>query len=197
MKLLIATRNQGKIKEIRQELKDLTYEIVGLDETDLPADYEVEEPALTMEGNAIIKAMTYGQRTGLLTMAEDAGLEVDALAGRPGVFSARYAPGTDQDRYLKLLHEMIDIPTEKRGAQFCAFVAIYRPDDGKIRTCRGVYRGRIITAPRGANGFGFDPIFLNEEKNLTNAEMTLAEKNQVSHRGQAWRLAKEILKQEF
>lgn len=152
---------------------------------------------MTMEGNAIIKAFTYGHKTGLLTLSEDAGLEVDALGGAPGVFSARYCQGTDQDRYLKLLKEMKNISGQDRTAQFKAVVAIYDPQSGKIRTCQGIYRGKIITEPRGQNGFGYDPIFLNEKMNKTNAEMTVEEKNSVSHRGQAWRQAMEILKNEF
>lgn len=196
-KLLIATKNQGKIKEIQTELKDFDMEIIGLNDVDLPKDYDVEEPAMTMEGNAIIKAMAYGNKLGFLTLAEDAGLEVDALDGRPGVFSARYAPGTDRDRYLKLLGEMQNMPDEKRTAQFRAVIAIFNPTIGKIRTCEGIYKGTIIREPRGSEGFGFDPIFFNQKKNKTNAEMTAEEKNTVSHRGQALKQAKEIIKREF
>lgn len=196
-KLLIATSNQGKIKEIQKELADFGWEILGLADVDLPGNFEVEEPALTMEGNAIIKAIAYGQKTGLLTLAEDAGLEVDALDGRPGVFSARYAPGTDEDRYLKLLAEMKDVPDEDRGARFKAVIAIYDQSSGKIRTCEGVYLGKILREPRGNQGFGYDPIFFNEQLNKTNAEMTAEEKNAISHRGLALQKAKEILSNEF
>ncbi len=196
-KLLIATKNKGKIKEIKAELNNFDIEIVGLDEVGLPADYEVEEPAMTLEGNAIIKAMTYGNKLKMMTLAEDAGLEVDALDGRPGVLSARYLPGSDKDRYLKLLEEMKNIPDDKRGAQFRAVIAIYDPNLEKIRTCEGVYKGKIINEARGNQGFGYDPIFFNEKKNKTNAEMLLSEKNQVSHRGKALEKAKEIIKKEF
>jgi len=196
-KILIATKNQGKIKEIKAELRDFEVEVIGLSDVDLPDDYDVEEPAMTMEGNAIIKAMTYGNNLRLLILAEDAGLEVDALDGRPGVFSARYATGTDEDRYLKLLKEMKDVPDEKRGAQFRAVIAIYDPINGKIRTCEGIYRGKIIREPKGQQGFGYDPIFLNEETNKTNAEMSLEEKNKVSHRGKALQKAKDFIKKEF
>ncbi len=136
--LLIATSNQGKIKEIKKDFADFSWEILGLEDVELPAGFEVEEPAMTFEGNAIIKAMTYGQKTGLLTLAEDAGLEVDALNGRPGVFSARYAAGTDEDRYLKLLNEMENVSDENRGAQFRAVMFIYDPVSGKISSCEGV-----------------------------------------------------------
>lgn len=196
-KLLIATRNQGKIKEIKKELKDFDLEIIGLDDLDITKNFEVEEPAMTMEGNAIIKAMAYGNKTGFLTLAEDAGLEVETLDGRPGVLSARYAKGSDKDRYLKLLNEMKDVPSDRRQAQFRAVIAIYDPQKGKIRTCEAVYKGKIIEEPRGEQGFGYDPIFLNIEKNKTNAEMTAEEKNEVSHRGKALRKTKEIIKKEF
>lgn len=192
-KLLIATRNKGKLEEIRLELHDLPFEVVGLEEAGVPKEFDVEEPAMTMEGNAIIKAMTYGRKTGLLTLAEDAGLEVDALYGRPGVLSARYAPGTDEDRYRKLLEELKEVSDDKLGAQFRAVVAIYNPASEKIRTCEGIYRGVITREPKGMNGFGYDPIFYNTELKKTNAEMTKKEKNLVSHRGMALRMAKLIL----
>lgn len=196
-KLLIATRNRGKIEEIRLELHDQSFEVVGLEEAGVPKEFEVEEPAMTMEGNAIIKAMMYGRKTGFLTLSEDAGLEVDSLGGRPGVLSARYAPGTDEDRYRKLLEELAHVPDAARGAQFRAVIAIYDPTNEKIRTCEGVYRGTIIREPRGKNGFGYDPIFYNTELKKTNAEMTKEEKNSVSHRGMALRKAKIILTIEF
>ncbi len=196
-KLLIATRNKGKIAEISLELNDLSFETIGLDEADVSKDFEVEEPAMTMEGNALIKAFAYGRKTGLLTLAEDAGLEVDALFGRPGVFSARYAAGTDEDRYKKLLNELKNFSEEKRGAQFRAVVALYDPATEKVRTCEGIYRGVIAKEPKGVNGFGYDPIFYNLELNKTNAEMTKEEKNLISHRGIALRKAKIIIKEEF
>lgn len=196
-KLLIATKNQGKIKEIKKALADFDIKVIGLEDVDLPDNYEVEEPAMTMEGNAIIKAMTYGNKINLMTLSEDAGLEVDALDGRPGVFSARYAPGTDEDRYLKLLKEMKDVPEDKRGAQFRAVIAIYDPNLEKIRTCEGIYRGKIINEPKGEQGFGYDPVFFNKEKNKTNAEMFPEEKNAVSHRGKALQKAREIIIKEF
>lgn len=192
-KLLIATRNKGKIEEIRLELNDLPFEVVGLEEAGVPKEFDVEESAMTMEGNAIIKAMTYGRETNLLTLSEDAGLEVDALGGRPGVFSSRYASGTDSDRYQKLLSELASVPDDKRGAQFRAVVALYDPNSEKIRTCEGVYRGSISHEPKGTNGFGYDPIFWNDNLEKTSAEMTKEEKNAVSHRGRALREAKVIL----
>ncbi len=152
---------------------------------------------MTFEGNAIIKAMTCGHLTGCLTLADDAGLEVDALAGRPGVHSARYAPGTDADRYRALLRELHDIPDHDRGAQFRAVMAIYDPNHTKIRTCEGIYRGVLLRQPQGQNGFGYDPIFYDPKAGKTAAEMTVEEKNTRSHRGQALQIARTLLKEEF
>lgn len=197
-KLLIATRSKGKFPEIVAELKDLALEFLNLNTAPgLPSDFEVEEPALTFEGNAIIKAMTLGKKTGYLTLAEDSGLEVDALDGRPGVYSARYVSGTDTDRNMKLLGELVGISEAKRTARFRIVVAMYNPENDKIRTCEGVYEGRITTEPKGEHGFGYDPIFFDASFGKTYAELTLEEKNSVSHRGQALRKAKEILTNDF
>jgi XTP/dITP diphosphohydrolase len=197
-KLLIATRSKGKFPEIISELRGLPFEFLNLSNiSELPKNFEVEEPAFTFEGNAIVKAMTIGKKTGLLTLAEDAGLEVDALDGRPGVYTARYAPGTDEYRYRKLLGELQNIPKEKRTARFRAVIAIYDPQNDKVRTCEGTYEGIITSEPRGGNGFGYDPVFYNVDMNKTNAEMTIEEKNGVSHRGKALQKAKEILIKDF
>jgi len=197
-KLLIATRSKGKFPEIVIGLRGLPFGFINVTQVaSLPAGFEVEEPAQTFEGNAVIKAMTLGKKTGLLTLAEDAGLEVDALSGRPGVYTARYASGTDEDRYRKLLGELEGIREEKRTARFRAVVAIYDPKNDRVRTCEGVYEGRIAMEPKGSNGFGYDPIFYNIELGKTNAEMTMEEKNTVSHRGEALRKAREILKRDF
>jgi XTP/dITP diphosphohydrolase len=163
----------------------------------LPPGFTVEEAAMTFEGNAIIKAMTYGHLTGYLTLADDAGLEVDALDGRPGVYSARYAPGTDTDRYRALLRELHDVPDHNRGAQFRAVIAIYDPKTTKIRTCEGIYRGVLLRQPQGCHGFGYDPIFYDPGAGKTAAEMTVEEKNLVSHRGQALQAARALLREEF
>lgn len=193
-KLLIATRSKGKLPEIKLGLKGLPFEIIGLAEVPgLPADFEVPETGKTFEENAIIKARAYGDKTELLTLAEDAGLEVDALGGRPGVYSARYTLGTDKDRYEKLLGELKGVPFEKRIARFRAVIAIYDPENGKIETCEGIYEGKIALESKGENGFGYDPIFWNEELKKMNGEMTAEEKNRVSHRGIALRKARKIL----
>ncbi len=197
-KLLIATRSAGKFPEIVAGLGDVPFEIINLNDVqELPQDFEVEEPASTFEGNAVIKAMTLGKMTGLLTLADDSGLEVDALGGRPGVYSARYAPGTDEDRNNKLLAELADVPDRDRSARFRCVIAIYDPETDKVRTCEGVYEGRIEKEPKGENGFGYDPIFWSTELQKMSAEATLEEKNRVSHRGEAIGKARDILSKEF
>lgn len=197
-KLLITTRSKGKFPEIIAVLEGLPFHFLNLrDISKLPDNFEVEEPAMTFEGNAIIKAMTLGKKTGLLTLAEDAGLEVDALEGRPGVYSARYDPGTDMDRCMKLLSELERVPEGKRTARYRAVVAIYDPHNDMVRTCEGVTEGKIAKDPKGTGGFGYDPVFLSSETGKTFAEMTLKEKNSISHRGRAMRKAREILEKEF
>ena len=197
-KILIGTRSKGKFPEIVALLAELPFEFLNLNDVPtIPRDFEVDETADTFEGNAILKATTLGTLSGLLTVAEDSGLEVDALGGRPGVYSARYAPGSDEDRYRKLLSELSGVPEEKRIARFRAVVAIYDPSSDKVRTCEGTFEGRILTEPKGTNGFGYDPIFFVPQFNKTSAELSLKEKNLVSHRGTAFRKAKEILQKEF
>lgn len=197
-KLLITTGSKGKFPEIVSLLEGLPFQFLNLrDIPELPVDFEVEEPGMTFEGNAIIKAMTIGRKIGLLTLAEDAGLEVDALGGRPGVYTARYASGTDKDRYKKLLKELEGVPDERRTARFKAVIAIYDPENNKVRTCEGSYEGKITIKPLGTNGFGYDPVFFSLKIQKTSAQMTLEEKNSVSHRGMALRKAREILQKEF
>lgn len=193
-KLLIATRNAGKFPEIAALLDGAGFDIINLNDVpEIPKGYEVEEPAMTFEGNAIIKAVTYGRKSGILTAAEDAGIEVDALDGRPGIYSARFAPGTDKDRYEKLLKELEGVPMEKRTARFKAVVAVYDPETDKIRTTLGVSEGHVTLEPRGGNGFGYDPVFLYAELNKAGGELTLEEKNSVSHRGKAFRAVRKLL----
>lgn len=195
--LLVATRNKGKIPEITAALSGMPFQILSLEDAKVPADFEVEEIGQTFEGNALIKAFRYGEKSGKLTLAEDSGLEVDTLNGRPGVLSSRYAPGSDEDRYKKLLSELAGIPYDERGAQFRAVVAIYDPESNRIRTCEGIMRGHIVGEPRGSNGFGYDPVFYSDEMDKTGGEMTLAEKNRVSHRGRALIKARELLTKDF
>jgi len=190
-KLLIATRNKGKVKEIKDILSDLPFEIVSLDDVGFEGD--VEETGNTFQENATIKAETVGKRTKLLTLSDDSGLEVDALEGRPGVQSARYIEGSDSDRVYKVLEELKNIPVEERTARFVAVVAVYNPLEGKTYTFEGESHGRIIDAPRGSNGFGYDPIFFNFDLGKTNGEATNEEKNSVSHRARALIKCKQLL----
>lgn len=196
--LLIATGNKGKFPEITGKLESVPFTFLNLNDLGYPEGFEVEEPGHTFESNAIVKAMTWGKRSGKLTLAEDSGLVVDALDGRPGVYSARYAQGTDLDRIHKVLGEMEAVPDAKRSARFQTVVAIYDPErEDKIRLCDGVVEGAITREPFGTNGFGYDSIFRFNDTGRTGGEMTLEEKNAVSHRGKALVKAKEILLAEF
>ena len=183
-RLLIATSNPGKLREIRHVFADLDVEPATLDEFgDLP---EAVEDGLTFEDNAKNKALHYAERTGLWTLADDSGLEVDALGRRPGVNSARFA-GAPQDTAVnnaKLIACLRDIPPERRTARFCCAIAV--ASDGRIlATASGVIEGVIIDEPRGRNGFGYDPHFLLPELGRTTAELEPEHKNRISHRGQA------------
>ena len=157
----------------------------------------IEEPAETLEGNALIKAFTYGKHAGMLTLADDTGLEVDALNGGPGVRTARYAEGGDDVRNEKLLRELADVSDDRRGARFRTVAAIYDPSTDKVRTFEGECVGSITRAYRGTSGFGFSPLFLVNEKNKTLAEMEMDELHTVNHRSKAFKKAKEILLAEF
>lgn len=198
-KLVIATRNKNKLEEIKNIFLDLGesgIEVVGLDEAGVSPDFNVEEPASTYEGNAILKAILLGQKSNSIVLADDSGLEVDALDGRPGVYSARYGGGNSMDGCNKILAELKDVSDEKRGAQFVCVMAVYDPQSSKIRTCQKYWTGKIIHEVRGSNGHGYDPIFLNE-LGKTNAEVTSEEKNKISHRYACLKEIIPILKNEF
>ena len=191
--LLIATTNPGKIKEITSLLEGLPYDVIGLN--DLPDSYEVvEETGKTFTENAIIKSEYYFAQTGILSLADDSGLEVDALDGAPGIYSARFAGegATDADRVVKLLEELQTIPPENRGAQFVCSIAITGFDEG-TKTFEGIARGIVAQAPRGENGFGYDPIFEDVATGKTFAELNRTEKSLSSHRGKSLMLAREFL----
>jgi XTP/dITP diphosphohydrolase len=193
MELLIATRNGGKLKEIRRLLDELGIAVKGLDAfPDLP---EVEEDGATFAENAAKKAETVCRLTGLPTLADDSGLETVALDGAPGVYSARYAGvgATDADNNRKLLSALAEVPAkERRGAFRCA-MALARPGE-ETRFFHGKVEGLILDAPRGEGGFGYDPLFLVREYGKTMAELPLETKNRISHRGQALRQVVEFLK---
>lgn len=170
-------------------LADLPYDVVSL--ADYPDAPEVEETGSTFVENAILKATAYAEFTGELTLADDSGLEVDALDGAPGVFSSRFA-ATDPERNAKLLDMMKDVPDGKRAARFRCVVAIAEPN-GDTRTCDGTVEGVIAREPKGTNGFGYDPIFYVPELGRNMAELASSEKNAISHRGKALEKARALL----
>ncbi|RLT45351.1 MAG: RdgB/HAM1 family non-canonical purine NTP pyrophosphatase [Chloroflexi bacterium] len=191
-RLLIATHNPGKVAEYRSLLFDLPLGVTWLDEVGITED--VEETEDSFQGNAILKARHYAGLTGLWTWADDSGLEIDALDGRPGVYSARYGGKglTDADRYRKVLAEMIDVPDAQRTARFRCVVAIAQPG-GKVDTRDGTLEGVIAREPKGSHGFGYDPIFYIPGFHATLAELERGVKNEMSHRAEAAARAREML----
>lgn len=197
--LVIATNNPGKLREFRALLGGCGYDLTT--PRDLGIDWEVEETGASFEANAKLKAADAARVTGHPSLADDSGLEVDALGGRPGVYSARYAGGdrtspslSDGERVAILLDEMRDVPDRERTARFRCVIAIASPG-GAVRTVEGVFEGRIGREVRGEHGFGYDPVFLVEGRAVTSAELSPAEKNAISHRGHAARKALAILKE--
>uniref|UniRef100_A0A7C3YZA1 dITP/XTP pyrophosphatase n=1 Tax=Desulfobacca acetoxidans TaxID=60893 RepID=A0A7C3YZA1_9BACT len=200
----MATRNPGKVRELADLLGDLGVRLLSL--ADFPEIPDIPEEGATFAENAAAKATTVARLTGLPALADDSGLEVAALGGRPGVFSARYAQDrtggatpTDEDNWRKLLEELREVPQDRRQARFVCEIALYFPD-GRLLTARGALAGFIALAPQGSRGFGYDPIFYVPEYRATVAELDPATKNRISHRGQALQTLKEILtarKREF
>lgn len=188
MKFVIATHNKHKLQELQRILTPLGIEAVTADLS------EVEETGTTFAENACLKAKAACKETGLPAVADDSGLEVDALDGRPGVYSARYAGegATDAQRIEKLLGELSEVPAEKRGARFVSAICCVFPN-GDILRAEGECPGSIAFVPAGEDGFGYDPIFLCGEK--TFAQMTDAEKDAVSHRGKALEKFNLVLKE--
>lgn len=187
-RVLLATRNPGKLAELRRILAGSAGQVtlVGLD--DVPAYPELPETGLTFAENALQKAREGVRHTGLPTVADDSGLAVAALGGSPGVFSARWAGrhGDDQANLRLLLDQLADVPDAHRGAAFVCAAALVLPG-GEEQVVEGRQPGRLAREPRGAGGFGYDPIFVGEGQTRTNAELTPAEKDAISHRGQAFR----------
>ncbi len=183
-RVLLATRNQGKRREYQNLLAGLDLTLVTLDEAGI--DLEVEETGATFAENALLKARGYARASGLPTLADDSGLEVDALGGAPGVHSARYAgaDATDQDRYRLLLQSLHNIPEGQRGARFRCVIVVAWPD-GAIDVADGTCEGSIAHAPRGSHGFGYDPVFLLAGRTVTMAELSPEEKDRISHRARA------------
>jgi len=191
-KLLIATRNKGKVREYEGLLASLAVRITYLSAEGI--DFEVPETGSTFADNAMQKAQRYARASGLLTLADDSGLEVDALGGEPGVFSARYAgPGaSDEQRYRLLLERMKGVLWEDRTARFRCVTAVAEPR-GETYTAEGVCEGVIALAPEGEHGFGYDPIFYLPEHGQTMAQLAPEVKNRISHRARAARGIKPIL----
>lgn len=184
--IVVATQNSGKIIELRELVRELPITFLSL--TDFNAVPEIIEDGETFEENAVKKARLTSSWTGLAALADDSGLCIDALDGRPGVFSARYAGenASDEERFQKILEEMRDVPEEYRSARFVCVLALAAPS-GKVALFRGDCEGRITTEPRGSSGFGYDPIFYFERCGHTFGEMDKRSKNRVSHRGRALR----------
>ncbi|MGI6376141.1 MAG: XTP/dITP diphosphatase [Anaerolineae bacterium] len=193
MRLLIATGNAGKKREFARLLATLAVEVVGLDDLGLAND--VEESGATFAENALLKARAYAARSGLLTLADDSGLEVDALGGAPGVQSARYGGPCLDDcgRYELLLANLRAVPDERRTARFRCTIALVAPN-GREATAEGACEGRIVHAPRGEHGFGYDPVFWVVSEGCTMAELPPERKNVISHRAEAAREALRILR---
>ncbi|MGI6549780.1 MAG: XTP/dITP diphosphatase [Syntrophomonadales bacterium] len=183
-RLVIASRNEKKKRELLQIIEGLELDVVTLNE--YPNAPEVEEDGLTFRENAIKKAREIAQFTGCVTLADDSGLEVDALGGRPGVYSARFAgePSNDERNNQKLLEMLQGVPAPERGARFRCVIAIAFPD-GRIETAEGTCEGQIGFTPGGLGGFGYDPLFIPDGFNQTFAELSPEVKNRISHRGKA------------
>ena len=191
-KLIFATGNENKMKEIRMILGDLDYEILSMKEAGIDAD--IVEDGKTFEENAIIKATAISKLSGCLVLADDSGLEVDYMDKMPGIYSARWM-GEDTSYRIKnkaIIDKLEGVPDEKRTARFVCAIAAAFPD-GRVVTKRGTIEGIIGYEERGENGFGYDPIFFLPEFNKTSADITAEEKNAISHRGKALRMMKEEL----
>ncbi len=192
MRLVLATRNRGKVNELAELLSPLGVEVLSLD--NFPGVPEVEEDGDTFKANALKKALTVSLHTGEIALADDSGLEVDYLGGAPGVHSARFAGAgrDDMENNEKLLRLMKNVPPEKRTARFKCVVALTTPG-GRTYTTEGACEGIIGSAPRGDGGFGYDPLFVVPEFGRTFAELDMETKNRISHRGRAFGLAAEII----
>jgi XTP/dITP diphosphohydrolase len=193
-KLLLATNNKGKAREYKNLLSGVPFELITPAEVGIST--EVAEVGKSFEENARLKATTLARESGLLALADDSGLEVDALGGEPGTLSARYAGegASDEDRANYLLTKLEGVPQEKRTARFRCVIAIATPE-GDVELCSGECDGFIALEPRGEGGFGYDPVFYLPELGKTMAELPLETKNKISHRGRAAQKASQLLKE--
>ncbi len=195
-KVLLATSNQGKLRELNELIFGSEWEFTT--PADLGINLDVEETGITFEHNAVLKARTFAKASNLITLADDSGLEVDALDGAPGVLSARYAgpQASPVQRNDYLLSKLMGIPQEKRQARFRCVIAIVFPN-GEMVMCKGDCPGIIAFEPKGENGFGYDPIFYLPDFDKTMAELSSEQKNKISHRGKAARQASMFLNKLF
>lgn len=193
-RFIAATKNKGKIKEIKEILVDFPYDVISMGDAGINID--IDENGSSFEENALIKAREVSRLTGEITMADDSGLVVDYLNGAPGIYSSRFAGvgATDEDNNRKLLKLLTGVPHEKRTARFVCAVAVVFPD-GRYFTVRGTCEGYIGEKPEGSNGFGYDPLFYVPEYGMTVAQMDSGLKNEISHRGKALRLMVDKLKE--
>lgn len=192
--IMIATQNKGKVKDFQLLFKKYNINVTSLLDLEEPID-DIEETGSTFEENAIIKAATIAEKFGIPVLADDSGLEIDALDGRPGVYSARYAgeEKDDQKNLHKVLEEMQDVVDVNRSARFVCVLAVVRPNQEPI-VKRGTCEGTITHVPIGTSGFGYDPIFQPNGSNLTMAQLTSDQKNDISHRGNALKQIEEWVK---
>ena len=190
--LLLATTNRHKLDEFRVIFARLPFTLLSL--ADIQLDMDVEETGTTFLENAELKARTYAQVSGMLSLADDSGLEIDALGGAPGVYSARFmgADTSYEERFRAILEQLQGLPQEQRSARFRCVISLAEPS-GYCRSVEGVIEGVIADAPRGTNGFGYDPIFLLPELGKTTAELPPEHKNRISHRGLAAEKARQLL----
>jgi XTP/dITP diphosphohydrolase len=190
--LLLATTNRHKLDEYRAIFTDLQFKLYSL--RDIQLDLDVEETGTTFRENAELKALAYAHASNMLSLADDSGLEIDALGGAPGVYSARFAgpDATYEERFRLIFAQLRDVPMAQRTARFRCVISLTEPS-GYLRSVEGVIEGLITEEPHGNNGFGYDPIFLVPELGKTTAELAAEEKNRISHRGRAARQARSLL----
>ncbi len=195
--LVVATRNKGKLREIAACLGELGIKVIPLDA--ISEDVDLTEDGATFEENALKKARKVARVSGKLTLADDSGLEVEALGGAPGVRSARFAgeDAGDEENNRELLRRLQGVPAERRRASFRCVMALVDPATGREWVVEGSCHGIILENPRGEGGFGYDPLFFLPEREKTMAELPLAEKNRISHRGRALKAIKAVLREQF
>ena len=195
-KIIFATGNENKMREIRMIMADMDVEVISMKEAGCFVD--VEETGTTFEENSVLKAAAIAKKSGMLTLADDSGLEIDYLNKEPGIYSARYM-GEDTSYTIKnaeLIRRMEGVADEDRTARFVCAIAMVRPD-GTYKTVKATMEGRVAYESAGTNGFGYDPILYLPEKGCTSAQLSLEDKNEISHRGKALRMIKEVLIEEL